>query len=173
MSLYKTYLQFSKPVLVNFLRSIGVSLEFKSIQSAASFLNRYRDERTLASLKKFSQRYLAENFSKLSLPEMKAFFKFSKFSNQIIEEENIVKLARKWMSRKYQDKRLEKQNQYKQKYQEFDKKINEENNEKINEALKPFSDIYTDLPVSEKFNEKVIELENEKKIRKALRHLRY
>ena len=166
MSLYKTYLQFSKPVLVNFLRSIGVSLEFKTIQSAASFLNRYRDERTLASLKKFSQRYLAENFYSLSLPEMKAFFRFSKINNlEINDEKDILKNARKWMSRKYQDKRLEKENQFKQKYVEFDKKIEEENQKKINEALKPFSDIYTDLPVSEKFNEKVIELENEKKIR--------
>lgn len=161
MSNYSHYLKYSKNVLIEFLRSIGVTQEFKTIQSAASFLNRYRDERTIPSLKKFARRYLAENFSSLSLPEMKAFFRFSKFTNfNINSEEDILKNARKWVSKKYQDKRIRNENQYRQRYQE----IEEENQNKINEALKPFSDIYTDLPVSEKFTKKIIDFENEKKI---------
>ena len=158
MSQYKTYLQFSKPVLVKFLRSIGVSLEFETIQSAASFLNRNYDERILANLKKFARRYLAENFSSLSFPEMKAFFRFTKFNNlEINGEKDVLENARKWMSKNYQDKRIKHENKFIQKYRETDQK-------KINEALKQFSDIYTDLPVSEKFNKKVIDFEDENKI---------
>ena len=160
MSNYKAYLKYSKTVLIEFLRSIGVTQEFKTIQSAASFLNRYQDERTPVNLKKFAQRYLAENFSSLSLPEMKAFFRFSKFNNlKINSEEDILKNARKWVSKKYQDKRIRNENQYRQKYQE----IEEENQNKINEALKPFSDIYTDLPVSEKFTKKLLILKMRRK----------
>ena len=70
MSLYKSYLKFTKLPLINYLKSINVNLEFKSVQSAASYLSRNHTDAQIISLFKFTKRYLAENFSKLNRKEI-------------------------------------------------------------------------------------------------------
>ena len=135
ISNYYSYLKFSKPVLVNYLKSINVNMEFKTIQSAASYCNKNHTDNLLNNLYKFSRRYLAENFSSLSLPEMKAFFRFSKFTNfKINSEEDILKNAKFMMKRSNLELRKNQEIKYRKQYEKFDLK------NKQNEPLKPVSE---------------------------------
>ena len=85
MSLYKAFLAYGKTALFNYLNSIGVNQQFRTVQSAASYLSQNYSEQDLKNITPFTKRYLAERFSTLNLSEMKVALRFMNLNGRRLD----------------------------------------------------------------------------------------
>ena len=113
MSLYKTLLSYGKTVLFNYLKSTGVKQQFRTVQSAASYLSKNYSEDKLRNLNSFTKRYLSERFSSLNLSEMKVALRFMKLNQRPLDNDEISTIARTLLRRDHQDNRLRLENKFK------------------------------------------------------------
>ena len=150
---YQEYLRFGKTVLTKFISTFNKSREhseghiydwkndepvpvveiqqFNTVQSAASFLNHFHTDEQYNNLRNFAERYLKENYSSLSLPELKVYFRVIENNN------NFNELAKEWHKRSRLQERRDKEAINRNYYAELDE-------ERINATLKQINDLYTE-----------------------------
>ena len=159
MSLYKTLLSYGKTVLFNYLKSTGVKQQFRTVQSAASYLSKNYSEDKLRNLNSFTKRYLSERFSSLNLSEMKVALRFMKLNQRPLDNDEISTIARTLLRRDHQDNRLRLENKFKAYFKAQD-------DERTNEAMKTFTNLYVheESPVDKEFEENVINRSDDKHI---------
>ena len=159
MSLYKTFLSYGKTVLFNYLQSTGVNQQFRTIQSAASYLSKNYSEDDLRKLNPFAKRYLSERFSSLNLSEMKVALRFMKLNERYLDNDEISTIARTLLRRDHQDNRLRLENRFKACYKAQD-------NKNVNGTMKTITNLYVheELPVNNEFKEIIIDRSVDNKI---------
>ena len=123
--------------------------QFNTVQSAASFLNHFHTDEQYNNLRNFAERYLKENYSSLTLPELKVYFRVIENNN------NFNELAKEWHKRSRLQERRDKEAINRNYYAQLDE-------ERMNAALKQINDLYTDYQVPDEFmmNTNVIEDDN-------------
>ena len=159
MSLYKTLLSYGKTVLFNYLKSTGVKQQFRTVQSAASYLSKNYSEDKLRNLNSFTKRYLSERFSSLNLSEMKVALRFMKLNQRPLDNDEISTIARTLLRRDHQDNRLRLENKFKAYFKAQD-------DERTDETMKTFTNLYVheESPVDNEFHEIVIDRSTDNKI---------
>lgn len=159
MSLYKTLLSYGKTVLFNYIKSTGVNQQFRTIQSAASYLSKNYSEDDLRNLNPFAKRYLSERFSSLNLSEMKVALRFMKLNQRHLDNDEISTIARTLLRRDHQDNRLRLENNFKAYFKAQD-------NKNVNETMKTITNIHVreELPVNNEFEEIIIDRSVDNKI---------